>query len=445
MTSNTGLSPKGPNNYVGPNVYLATVVTRNRAPTGADYRQPETGKLYPLDTYWIVGKDPTTGTFGDLWYLATIIANVASWKMLSSGSSGPTIGFVVPNGSSPVFPTAGGLVTYTSTAGTITITGSTNTINFDLAGGSVGVDSFQVDAVTAPGVQPVVPTAAGLVTMTGAQVAPGTIGANVIRSVSLATNTITYQIQQTSAVASKDTTKNGVSHFNSAQFTNDQGFISLINSNLSLNIQVFTSTGTYTPTSGMVYCEIEILGGGGAGGGAPAANATQCAAGGGGGGGEYAVGIFSAATIGASKAVTIGAGGVGNTSAGAAGGTSSVTTLITALGGAGGQAGVAETLCLAVDGGAGGTGGTGGSYRTPGSTGQLGIVTLISTGYISVGGIGASTQVGSGGHPAVGAGQAGTGYGSGGAGASNIPSTVAASNGGNGAPGVVIITEYIRT
>jgi hypothetical protein len=445
MTSNTGLSPKGPNNYVGPNVYLATVVTRNRAPTGADYRQPETGKLYPLDTYWIVGKDPTTGTFGDLWYLATIIANVASWKMLSSGSSGPTIGFVVPNGSSPVFPTAGGLVTYTSTGGTITITGSTNTINFDLSGGSVAADSFQVDAVTAPGVQPVVPTAAGLVTMTGAQVAPGTVGANVIRSVSLAANTITYQIQQTSVAASLNTTLNGVAHFNSAQFTNSQGFISLINSNLSVVIQTFTATGAYTPTAGMVYCIVQMLGGGGAGGGGPATSAIQCAAGGGGASGEYAVGVFSAATIGASKAVTIGAGAVGNTTTGSAGGTTSLGVLMTAIGGGGGTAGLADTTCIAIDGGDGGTGGTGGSYRCPGQPGLLGVVTLITPGYIAVGGIGGNSQLGSGGTPAVGAGGAGSGYGAGGAGCSNIPSTGAPTNGGNGTAGIVVVTEYVRS
>jgi len=72
----------------------------------------------------------------------------------------------------------------------------------------------------------------------------------------------------------------------------------------------------------------------------------------------------------------------------------------------------------------------------------LGIVSLISTGYIAVGGIGASTQLGAGGHPAVGAGQPGIGYGAGGSGSSNIPSTVSATNGGNGTAGLVVITEY---
>jgi hypothetical protein len=88
MSSLTGLSPNNPRDYVGPNVALNTVVTRNRAPTGADYRQPETGKLYPFNTFWLVGKNPTTGTQGDLWYLSKIVANVAYWSRLATGATG---------------------------------------------------------------------------------------------------------------------------------------------------------------------------------------------------------------------------------------------------------------------------------------------------------------------------------------------------------------------
>lgn len=210
-----------------------------------------------------------------------------------------------------------------------------------------------------------------------------------------------------------------------------------------INIRVISATGTYTPSAGMKYAHIQILGGGGAGGGGPATSATQCAAGGGGGGGEYAVGVFSAATVGVSQAVTIGAGAIGTTGDGADGGNSSVGALISANGGGGGNAGTVQTTCAATDGGDGGIGGTGGSYRTPGSPGVVGVVTLISPGFIAVGGIGGSTHIGSGGIPQVGAGFPGLGYGAGGGGCSNIPSTAAPTNGGNGANGVVIITEYI--
>jgi hypothetical protein len=49
--------------------------------------------------------------------------------------------------------------------------------------------------------------------------------------------------------------------------------------------QTFNAGGTYTPTSGMKYCVIEVIGGGGAGGGCPTATAGSWAAGGGGGAG----------------------------------------------------------------------------------------------------------------------------------------------------------------
>lgn len=86
MSSYTGLSPKQPNRYVGKNVYLTSVVTRNREPTGADYRQPETGKLYPTGSFWLVGENPTTGTQGQYFYLSKIVANVAYWVLIGTSN-----------------------------------------------------------------------------------------------------------------------------------------------------------------------------------------------------------------------------------------------------------------------------------------------------------------------------------------------------------------------
>src|SRR5574338_310828 len=50
-------------------------------------------------------------------------------------------------------------------------------------------------------------------------------------------------------------------------------------------VQTFTANGTYTPTTGMVYCIIECVGGGGGGGGTSnsAAGSAGCAASGGAG------------------------------------------------------------------------------------------------------------------------------------------------------------------
>lgn len=209
--------------------------------------------------------------------------------------------------------------------------------------------------------------------------------------------------------------------------------------------QVFTSNGTYTPTSGMIYCDIECIGGGGAGGGAPATGGATTSCGAGGGGGEYARGAFSAATIGASKSVTIGAAGTANSGAtGGNGGTTSVgSTLISAVGGSGGISSAAAGDSNA-NGGAGGTGGTGGDFRTPGQNGLF--ANAHTTPPILIAGAGGNTQYGAGGKVDVtnvsNQGSAGLGYGAGGGG-SSLYTSQSALSGGAGTAGIVIVTEYV--
>lgn len=291
MSSYTGLSPKNPNRYTGANLYLTTVVTRTRAPTGADYRQPENGKIYPTGSLWLVGKDPTTGTEGDLWYLSKIIANVGYWVMLSTGAVGPVESFAVQSatapGVSPVLPTAGGLVTINGDAvanHSVPIETHTRALNeynvevqyaasaaatdatlnglshynsshfsidadgfVSLAGGGGALDSIGVDATSGTGTNPVVPTALGLVTVNGTLVAADS---NPVRTVSTAPNTYQIQVQTSQALASPDSTKVGLANFNSAQFNVDaDGFVSAINDGASVgavNLGITYSAGTFT-------------------------------------------------------------------------------------------------------------------------------------------------------------------------------------------------------
>lgn len=189
--------------------------------------------------------------------------------------------------------------------------------------------------------------------------------------------------------------------------------------------QVFTATGTYTPTAGMLYCIAEMVGGGAGG----AVLAAGSAGGAGGSAGEYRRGVFTAATIGASKAVTIGAGGA----AGNAGGTTSLSTLLTAVGGA---SSTSQTP------GAGGTGGTGTGLSVNGGQGQLGSAAF--SGPVLLGGQGGASFFGSGGRGGIGNldnAAAGLAYGSGGGGNGNTSSTWGGA--GAGAQGVVIVTEYV--
>lgn len=246
MSNFSGLSPNNPTRYTGAQVALATVVSRNRAPTGADYRQPETGKLYPFDTYWIVSKDPTTGVQGDLWYLSKIVANVAYWLMLSTGGSGPMLSITVPLGESPIVPDGSGVVNFTSSGGTVAITGSSaspnnHTINFDLTGGGLGVDSFQVQAATVPGVNPVTPTGLGLVNVNATTVANHSVP---IETRTRALNTYNIEAQIATSAAATDATKNGLAHYNSNQFSIDSnGFVSLTGGGLAID-SIGTQTGT---------------------------------------------------------------------------------------------------------------------------------------------------------------------------------------------------------
>lgn len=142
----------------------------------------------------------------------------------------------------------------TSPGGTITISYSSPNITLETTGGG-GVKSFNIDANTPPGTDPVIPDAGGVVTITGAQVAAGVIGANVIRTDSLAANTFTIEVQRSAAVGASASLNNGVSHFNSAQFTVDaNGFVSASG---AIPIQFTADSGTAVPVAG----NINIFGG----------------------------------------------------------------------------------------------------------------------------------------------------------------------------------------
>ena len=91
-----------------------------------------------------------------------------------------------------------------------------------LAGGGQAIDSIAVQT----GTSPVVPTAAGLVTFNGAVVAAGT---NPVRSDGTGANTYALEVQISQAIASTNATNIGLAAFNSAHFTVDaNGFVSSV-------------------------------------------------------------------------------------------------------------------------------------------------------------------------------------------------------------------------
>lgn len=216
--------------------------------------------------------------------------------------------------------------------------------------------------------------------------------------------------------------------------------------------QIIPSTATYTPSTGMVYAFVQIVGGGGGSGGCASTSSTQIAASAGGGGGEYACGIFSASDIGASQSVTIGSGGTAGAAGNNNGGNGTETSfgsLMTALGGSLGQGSAAvatNTIINPSTGGAGGTGGTGGDYRCSGGNGSGGECfnfNVVGYNQLAIPGSGGNNLLSSVNNPTTAfvSATVGNNYGGGASGCANTISS-SAQAGAAGANGICIVTEF---
>lgn len=212
--------------------------------------------------------------------------------------------------------------------------------------------------------------------------------------------------------------------------------------------QVFTTSGTYTPTAGTLYCDIEILGGGGGGGGA-ASSVAGSSVGGAGGAGSYARKVFPVASV-TGASYIVGGGGAGATAGantGTGGTASSFGAVMSASGGSGGVGGsnIAATAAIGVSqGGLGGSSASGlGDFASSGAPGGDSYAFLA----VVVNGTGGSSIFGGGARgPSVtiGGGAAGTAaanYGSGGSGGASLADSTARA-GGAGSGGIIIVTEY---
>jgi hypothetical protein len=241
----------------------------------------------------------------------------------------------------------------------------------------------------------------------------------------------------------------------------------------TINMQVFSTAGsaTYTPSTNMIYCVVELVGAGGGGGGGAPCTSTTVSCGAGGGAGQYIRATVLASTIssiGGSVSITIGSGGSagsnsfgstgGSTYFGAYGATSASTLFLGCNGGYGGGAISATSTFWAPNPGTGGYGGTttgikGTPLNSNGNSGTFGFCMYSSsTVAYSIGGKGADSPIGSGGVGAsaaltgTGVGSSNTGekgYRGGGGGGSATVCNTTTPSGGKGGDGCIIITEYI--
>ena len=151
------------------------------------------------------------------------------------------------------------------------------------------------------------------------------------------------------------------------------------------NIQIFTSSGTFTAPGGVTKVYLSMIAGGGAGGGSTSGGGGS---GGGGGAGGYLLNYPYTVIAGNNYAVTIGAGGTGSAGGDGTSGASTVfDSAVTCTAGTFGKGSLGSPASGA------GSGGGGPSFNAVGSTGG---------GFVSIGGNGAAgsgSGGGSGGSP----------------------------------------------
>lgn len=364
----------------------------------------------------------------------------------------------------PLTNAQGGTAFYTGStstgSGNAQVLGTVSPLNFSLTAGNIvsGVAGFSNSGpatlnVAGTGVIAMrTPTSSGLAALAGGEVIAGNPYTWYYDGTYLDLLNPTPVPTANAVTGPGSSTNNDVATFNGSTgvVIKDSGFLisSLVR---TVKKQVFTSSGTYTPSAGMLYATIICTGAGGGGGGV-AGDGTHSASAAGGGSGSTSWLLASAATIGASKAVTIGAQGAAGASgnhAGGTGGDTSVTTLCVGKGGIGGGGMSAASTTAPVPAAGGGTGT--GDVMTIGNAGSVAYAQLdnASTGYLAFGGQGGASYWGGAPAQAVGqgsgavavAGNAGGTYGAGGGGAA-VGNNSSNAAGGAGGAGVVYITEY---
>ena len=219
------------------NAELTQVVTLSSVPTSSN--------RYNANTIAVV---PTSNT---VYMLTGYTSGSPNWALMGS-SSGDIVTI------NTISPTAAG--DFTIAAGTgVSITPGSNQITIGLTGGGVSIDTLTLQA----GTTACVPTAAGVVTFSGAVTAAGT---TPVQTNGTAANTCTLQIQTSQAIAATDATKIGLCNFNSTHFSVDaNGFVELAGGGLavdSLGVQAATGPGanpTVPTAAGLITIEGAVV------------------------------------------------------------------------------------------------------------------------------------------------------------------------------------------
>ena len=251
--------------YTGDQISAIPGVNNPRAPTTSD-------RNYPLFTLWRNSNKTASlpDAEGDMWYLARFDSSGSSnppdaiWLKVSSGlSPGGSLISLSDSDGTKVYGDAAQNIELEAGAGiSILSDPGNNLITISTSGGGIPIDSLQVQAATAPGVNPVVANVSGEVTINGAIVAAHSVP---LETRTRAVNTYNIEAQVASVVAPTPANKNnaGLACYNQNQFQLDatSAMVSLKGSTTLAPILTLTGDtgGAISPTAGG---NISLLGGG---------------------------------------------------------------------------------------------------------------------------------------------------------------------------------------
>lgn len=219
-------------------------------------------------------------------------------------------------------------------------------------------------------------------------------------------------------------------------FSGPAVFSSSVSFASSTTVRVYTASTTWSKPSNLSYVVVEVQAGGGGGGAARDSGTSSEGAGGGGGGGGYCKKQILASSLSTTEAITVGVGGTAGAlgGTGGTGATSSFGSHCSANGGTGGgedtvfgTGGTATGGDLNIQGGAGNPGQDNGETAAPMFSGK-----------------GGDSRLGFGGAFLRTSGSGNNGQLYGGAGGGGLTLDNGSYDGGVGAQGVVIVTEYFN-
>lgn len=125
-----GVPYQNPLRYTGPGVNVIPILVFKREPTTTDVK-------YRIGTFAIIGKDPVSGTEGDLWYLSDFNASgEAVWLQLLTGAGSPGVDSITTDDGAPVVEPdgVGNIDILGGTGISVTGTGPGNTVTIAATG-----------------------------------------------------------------------------------------------------------------------------------------------------------------------------------------------------------------------------------------------------------------------------------------------------------------------